>query len=362
MNSVVRIVLKVVNTILPVIAALLLGSVIIIWAGASPVKVYTSIVRSAFFSLNGLNATFVYATPLILTGLSLVIAFRAGVFNMGGEGQLYMGAFWAAVVGFSVKGLPAPFHITLCLLTGIICGALWALIPALLKAYLRINELVTTIMLNTVAITLTGFLTNGPYAYSYQYPTTAPIYKSAELPALFEGRTLTIGIIIALVVFVLVNILISKTTLGYEIDMMGHQAEFGEAVGMNIRKKTVIVFLVSGAICGLAGAIVVMSVYHSFTPSFSANPGLGWDGMTVAMLGNTTPVGSLIAAILFGAFKFGGVSLQIKFGIPNEVIQTIQSSLMLFLSVRFINENAALFKRMFKKEKKEIKADKEGEE
>ncbi len=341
--------LRVFNIVLPVLAALLLGAIAIRADGADPIRVYRSILQSAFFNLKGLSSTLVYATPLIMTGLCLVIAFRGGVFNMGGEGQLYMGAFFATVLGFSVTGLPPWLHTTLCLLCGAVCGALWALIPALLKAYLHINELVTTIMLNYVAITICNFLTNGPFCYSYQYTSTQPVAPSAELPLLFPGYTLTAGIFIALAVGVFVWILMNRTTFGYKVDTIGYRQEFAEAVGMNVRKRTMQIFLLSGAIAGLAGATVILSVYHRFTPSFSANPGLGWDGMTAVMLGGSSPVGTVVAAVMLGAFKFGSVSLQVKFGIPTEVIQIVQSSLMLFLSIRFIRENSETVQRLLAK-------------
>lgn len=338
--------LKTLNILVPVSASLLLGAIAIRLVGASPARVYTSIVRSAFFSLDGFMSSLVYATPLIIIGVSLVVAFRGGIWNMGSEGQLYMGAFFGTYLGFTLTGLPAWLHVTICLLGGFLMGGLWALIPAVLKSYFRISDTVTSLMLNYVAIMFCNYLATGPFSYSYQYTATKPIYSSAEIPPIFSNYTVSWMFVLALVVAAVIAFMTYKTTFGYEVDVIGHQPEFAESVGMNLRKRYMQIFLISGALAGLAGAGVCLSVYKRFTPTFSANPGLGWDGMMATMLGNNSPIGTIIAAIIFGGFKFGSVSLQVKLGVPTEVIEIVQSSLMLFLSVRLIKTNSKIYKRL----------------
>lgn len=207
-------IIRILNTLLPVLFALALGAVAILMVDQNPLKVYASIVRSAFFSKNGFLNTLIFATPLIMTGLCLVVAFGGGVFNLGGEGQLYLGAFFATYLGFTLEGLPSWLHVLICLLGGVVAGALFALIPGILKAYFRINELVSTIMLNYIALIFCNYLTNGPFAYSYQYSSTQPVLESAQLPKLVAGHKLSAGILVALVVFLFVWVLVKRTRFG----------------------------------------------------------------------------------------------------------------------------------------------------
>lgn len=340
---------KVINFLLPVTLALILGAIAIIIAGQNPFEVYASIINSAFFNRTGFLNTLTFATPIMLTGIGVVLAFSGGVWNLGGEGQMLCGGFAAAYLGFTLTGLPAWLHIPICLIGGILGGMLFALIPAIMKAKFRINEMVTTLMLNYVAITLFLYLTNGPFAYSYQYSSTKPIEAAAILPAFIPKNNLTSGIIIALVVGIAAWVVMKKTKFGYEISALGKQQEFADAVGMRVSKKIIHLFLISGGIAGLAGAIEIMAIHHRFLPNFAE--GLGWDGMLAAMLGGYTPLGTIVSSIVFGAFKFGGVSLQVKFGVPGEIIQIIQSSMILFLSVKFLKNKKLLF---WKKKEEDI--------
>lgn len=336
------------NGIIPVVLAFALGSVFISVAGHNPLQVYGLIVKEAFLDKKGFINTLAYGTPIIITALAACIAYNANVYNFGTEGQLYCGAFLAAFLGFTLSGLPHIVHVTICLLGGIAGGMAYALIPALLKSLLRINEVVTTIMLNSVAIIVTTYLTNGPFNAHVGYSATDPVAESAQFSRLYPGARLTTSFFMMLLLVVAVHIVLSKTKLGYEIRALGSNSEFSDAMGMRVYKKYILLFLISGGISGLAGASEIMGVNYRFTPSFSTNPGLGWDGVQIALLARNNPILSLVVGIIYGGFKYGGVVLQSQLGLSNDVINIIQSSMILFLAVRYVDEKTGFLRKLFK--------------
>ncbi|MEG0979487.1 MAG: ABC transporter permease, partial [Oscillospiraceae bacterium] len=295
---------NILNTLLPVLLAFAIGGIIILAIGENPITTYSIMIQKSFLSVNGLLKTLHMASPLILTGLAIAVSFKANVFNMGVEGQMLLGAFFAAVAGFSFD-LPPVVHVTICLLTGMIVGAIFALIPALLKAYFKVNEMVVTLMMNYVAIEIVKFLAQGVYKDPTSgYVSTYTINPSAMFNKL--GNTgITAFFLISLALFVIIFIIMKKSKLGYEITAMGKNPEFAEATGMKISKKIIIIMLISGALSGIAGAGFLMSEKFRFTLDFSGNPGLGWDGMLIALLGAHNPVGIIIAAIFYAGLKTG---------------------------------------------------------
>ncbi|MFV0351890.1 MAG: ABC transporter permease, partial [Oscillospiraceae bacterium] len=253
-------------------------------------------------------------------------------------------------------GLPAPLHILVCLLGGAVAGMAYALIPAILKAYFRINEVVVTIMMNNIAIIFTSYLTNGPFADNVGYAATYAVAETAQIARMNSRYRVTYAIYIAVFILFLVWVLMKKTRLGYEISAIGKQKEFADAIGMKVYKKIIIVFLIGGAIAGVAGATEIMGVNIRFTPGWSTNPGLGWDGQAVCLLANKSPFGILITAFLFGAFKYGGVALQSKMGISLDIVNIIKSCLILFLVARYITVNSRIF-NLFKTDKSRVAAE-----
>ena len=221
-------------------------------------------------------------------------------------------------------------------------GALYALIPGLLKGFLNANEMVVTIMLNYVATLLTGYLASYPFkAKGVGFAATDLIEKSAELPRFSKMTQLNYSFVIALVVVLLAYVLFKKTKLGYEIDAIGKNGNFAEAVGMNVAKKTVLIMIISGMIASLAGAGEVLGVHHRFISDFS--PGYGWDGLTIALLGSNHPAGVLVAALFFGMLKNGGSSMELVVGVPRSLIDVIQGLIIFFLAVDFIAKRFGLF-------------------
>ncbi len=340
MEKTKKILISVINIVLPILFALVVGAVFIAITGKNPLKVYAFLIKQSFFSTTGILNTLASATPIIMTGLGIAICFKAGMYNMGIEGQMYMGAFFAAYLGFTLTGLPPLIHITICILGGMLVGMLYSIIPAVLKARFHVDEMVVTMMLNYVAQIFTKYLTNGPF-YGYTgFPATEFIEESAKLPRFYSKVAFTPAFLIALACVAVFVVIYKKMKLGYEIEAMGKQIYFADSVGMRVDKKIFIIFLVAGAVSGIAGATEVLGVHYRFISGFSANPGLGWDGMLVALLAANDPIGVVFAAILFGSLKYGGTTLQTFMGVSNDTIGIIQAALILFLSVRFIKTDS----------------------
>jgi simple sugar transport system permease protein len=343
---------NILNVLIPVISAFVLGGIIIAAIGENPFLTYSIMIKKSLFSVNGLLKTLHFASPLILTGLAIAITFKANIFNMGVEGQAVLGAFFAGVVGFAVKGLSPALHISLCILTGVVVGMLFALIPALLKAYFNVNEMVVTLMLNYVVVEIVKFLSQGVFKDpSSGYVSTYPIAESAMFKKIFNSD-LTVFFFIALIVFAIMYVVFKKSKLGYEVTSIGKNPEFSEATGMRVSRKIITIMLISGAISGLAGAGFLMSEKYRFTLDFSGSPGLGWDGMLIALLGSHNPVGILVAAIFYAALKTGSEYIGVFTNVPKDIVGVIQGLLILFLSVKFLNEQFNLtnkFRILFKK-------------
>ena len=334
-----------ISTFIPIFAAFFVGAIMILAIGEDPILTYRVMVEKSLLNWDGLLKTLHLASPLILTGLAIAITFKANIFNMGVEGGAVLGGFFAGIAGFTFNGLPAPLHIFLCLLTGAVVGMVYALIPAILKAYYKVDEMVVTLMLNYAVVVLVTFLSQGVFRDpSSGYVATYAIYDSAMFTKIL-GTNLTYFFFISMVVFVMLYILFKKTKLGYEITAIGKNAEFAEAMGMKVRQTIIKIMLISGALSGLAGAGYLMSEKFRFTLDFSGNPGLGWDGMLIALLGGHDPIGVLIASIFYAALKTGSEYIGIYTNVPKDIVAIIQGILILFLSVKFISARLGLVEK-----------------
>lgn len=322
--------------------AFFIGGVIIAAIGENPFLTYQIMIQRSLFSTNGLLKTLHFAAPLILTGLGIAITFKANIFNMGVEGAAVLGAFFAGVVGFSLKGIDPGLHITLCLLTGMLVGMALTLIPAVLKACFKVNEMVVTLMLNYVVVEVVKFLAQGVFKDPASgYVSTYMIADSAMFKKI-AGSDLTFFFFIALFVLAVLYVVFTKSKLGLEITAIGKNLEFAEAAGMSVAKKIIIIMLISGAVSGLAGAGFLMSEKYRFTLDFSGNPGLGWDGMLIALLGRHSPIGVLIVAVFYAALKTGSEYIGLFTNVPKDIVGVIQGILILFLSVGFIKNSKSI--------------------
>ncbi len=274
----------------------------------------------------------VAATPYIFAGLAVAVGFRCGLFNIGVEGQLFIGAICSVWVGFAVKGLPAIIHIPLALLAGAAGGAAWAFVPAILKAKTGAHEVINTIMMNYIAFRLSEWLLNGPLMRPGTANPVSPfIEPSAELPRFFpDPIRFHAGFFIALAVAAFVYWLLFKTTLGFELRTVGANPNAAKYAGMNITRNIVIGMCLSGALGGLAGANEVLGVNHNLANAFSS--GYGFDSIALALLGKSHPFGVVLAALLFGTLRSGATRMQNVAQIPIDIISVIQALIIAFIA------------------------------
>jgi simple sugar transport system permease protein len=321
----------------PLLLTLVVGALVLAATGRNPVSVYHLYLLQAAGDWPLLANTFSAATPLLLTGVGTALAFRAGFFNVGLEGSVYIGALATAWVGAGLSGVSGPLVATGALVAGLAGGAAWLLLPALLRTYLAIDEVVTTLMLNYVAIALTSYLV----LYHLLYQTignaqTRPIPQSVQLSPLVSGTTLTVAAPIALALVLLYGWFLRYTRLGVEVRMVGDNAPFAAAVGFSIRRAALLTMLMGGALGGLAGGFVVLGVTHNFTSGFSTQPGYGYSGIAVAVLGRNSWLGLLLAALFFGGLASAGGVIQLFGNVPIALTQILQGMLMIFAGVQFV--------------------------
>ncbi len=286
-------------------------------------------VRQAF---NPLSETIVSATPLIFTGLSVALAFRVGLFNIGAEGQLYLGALFAVIAGFSFAGLPWFIHVPIAVAAGFLGGALWGLIPGFLKARTGAHEVIVTIMLNFVAYNLINWAlkTELVQREGRPDPISKIVQPSAVIPALIEGLRANWGIVIALLAAVAVWWLLFRSTKGFEFRAVGLNPRAARYAGMSIAWSTVLSMVIAGGLAGLAGAVVILGGSGTLSPGFS--PGYGFDGIVVALVGATRPLGVVAAAFLFGALRAGATPMQAATGTPLDLVVVIQALVIMFIA------------------------------
>lgn len=322
------------STLLPILAALVVGGFVIMAIGEDPITTYSVLLQKSLLNYSGLMKTLHYAAPLILTGLAIAITFKANIYNMAVEGAAVLGGFTAAVVGFSVHGIPAPAHIAFCLFMGIIAGVLYTAVPALLKAYLNVDEMVVTLMLNYALAIVLQFFSEGILKDPKSgYVSTYAISSDAMFHKLF-GSTLTPFFFISIIVFIFFFFVFKKSKLGYEITAMGNNPIFSEAAGMNVRRKILLIMLISGALSGLAGGGFMLSEKYRYTLDFSGDPGLGWEGMLIALVGRKDPIGILIASIFFAALNTGSDYVDMFTNVPTNIVGVLQGIIILFVSFR----------------------------
>lgn len=326
----------------PLIAILLsfiVGGIIVAAFGSDPIVAYKAMFKGSLGSWSSFGETLVSVTPLILTGLAVAFAFRCGLFNIGAEGQFIMGSVTAVWAGWAFNGMPAILHVPIVLLSGALAGGIWAGIVGWLKAKVGSHEVINSIMMNYIAMYFSNFivmnLLNEPTkAFSYEIADTAKLYRFAESISIFKGSRVHIGIIFALIVAVFAYYLLNKTIRGYEIRAVGFSPFAAEYGGINVPRNIVLAMFISGMFAGLAGAIMVTGIQFRANNLFGFT-GYGFDGIAVALVGNSHPIGVILSAFLFGVLQKGGPMMQLQ-GVPKEVVGIIQGIIILFVAVNFI--------------------------
>lgn len=322
----------VLRVLLTLLIALLLGGIIMEISGKDSIAAYRLLYREAVGGQRQVANTLLKATPLIFTGLATMVAFRAGIFNVGVEGSLYLGAFGAAWVGFTFTGLPAIPLIVLSFAFAALVGGLWGVIPGYLKARWAVDEIVTTIMLNYVAIFFTDYLVNGPfYLPGMANAMSERVAPQAELPRIIRSSQWNPAFFLAIAAFIAVLFLMRRLTLGYEIRALGSNLQFARWSSMPILRIIVLVMFVSGALGGLAGAGQALGVHYRFVSGFSR--GLGYDGIVIALVGRNHPIGILLAALFFGALRSGSTVMEIFTDVPRDLVDVIQALIIFFIAI-----------------------------
>lgn len=315
--------------VLSIVLALLIGALLIWIAGFNPWFAYYEMFMGAFGSAYALSETLVKAIPLILCGLGVGLAFKTVLWNIGAEGQLYMGAFAATGVALAFPGGQAWWVLPLMFIAGFLAGAVWGLIPGVLKARMNVNEIITSLLLNYVAILWVDYLVYGPWKdpKGYNFPFTAPFSPSAWLPTFGDTR-IHLGLIFGLVAAVLIYFLLRSTRLGFEIRVIGENPQAARYAGMNIPRTILLVFLLSGGLAGLAGMAEVSGIIHRLQHAIS--PGYGYTAIIIAWLSRLNPVLTILVSFLFGGLLVGGFSVR-AFGLSESLVYLLQGMILFFL-------------------------------
>lgn len=320
-----------ISLFLSIFASLLIGALIMLANGRGPLVGYGALLNGAFGSKYNMATTFAKTVPLVLTGLATAVSFRSGISNIGGEGQLYLGAFAAAYVGITFTALPGFIGVILGIIAGALVGGLYAFVPALLKVKYKVDEVITTIMLNTVATFFTGYLVNYPFASAMgKMGGTEIVAEQYQLTRLVRLSTLNTSIFYMGIIAIVIYYLMEKTSFGYDFKIIGQNNLFGRYGGIKDKKKMVIAMVISGALCGIAGVFEVYGVHYRFLQHIS--PGYAFDGMLIALIVRNNPIGVILMSIFFGALKTGSISMENATGIPSELVLVIQSIIILFIA------------------------------
>jgi len=328
--------------VLALLTALIVGAIIMFIFGDDPIAAYRGLFDGAFGSGKAWDQTFRKTVPFVLTGLSVAIAFKAGLFNIGAAGQFIMGSVFAVFVGINFEGLPGFIHMPLALTAGIVGGMLWGAIPGVLKVYTGAHEVIVTIMLNYIASLFAGWTvyaggsrgqTPGPLWDPNAGPIsqTPQIFETARIPAIFPPPyRIHYGIFIMLATVALMAWLIYKMTTGFELRTVGLNVKAAKYAGIRVNWTIILAMVLAGGLAGMAGGIETLGVNFKFAPEFGG--GVGFDGITVALLGQTNPFGVLLAGFLFGALDSGGAAMQFQSGVSADIIQVIQALILAFVA------------------------------
>ena len=330
---------NVLYTIIAIIAGLLIGAVFLMIAGISPAVAYGKLFSSIFSKPKYLVWTLVYASPLIFTGLSVAFSFRTGLFNIGAEGQFVIGGLVACVLGIVLK-LPAGLHAIVCLAAAAAAGCIWSLIVGILKVKRGIHEVLSFIMFNWIAFYLSNYVVNLPGIHRDSSEATQDVAASARL-LMPEGLRSTLdcsnahwGIVLAVIAAVIIWVIIEKTTLGYKLKAVGFNSNGAEYGGIDANKSILTALGISGLLSGLGGAVQVLGMAGRLS-QFAGQEGFGFEGITVALIGSSNPIGCIFSGLFYGAMKYGGSKLSIVKA-PSEVVDIIMGCIVLLIAIAHV--------------------------
>ena len=341
-------------TLIAIAAGFIIGAVFLLIAGISPAVAYGKLLNSIFGKPKYLFWTLIYASPLIFTGLSVAFSFRTGVFNIGAEGQFVMGTLTACVLGILVD-LPAVIHVPLCIIAAAAAGMIWSLIVGILKVKRGIHEVLSFIMFNWIAFYLSNYVVNlavihkeGGGEASKDVLESSRLLFPEGLRKALDCSAANWGIIMAIVAAVIIWVVIEKTTLGYQLKAVGFNSNAALYAGINADRSVLTALGISGALAGLGGAVQILGMSGRLS-QFAGQEGFGFEGITVALIGSSSPIGCIFSGLFYGAMKYGGSKLSMVKA-PSEVVDIIMGCVILFIAISQIFR--VLFARFGKKEGK----------
>ncbi|MDR3164278.1 MAG: ABC transporter permease [Synergistaceae bacterium] len=328
--------ISVARYVISFLGVLLLGSFMISLQGEDPVNAARLIMKGAFGNRVSIGNSLRWAIPCMLTGSASIIAFKSGVINLGIEGQMYVGAFVAAVLGWAFK-LPPALHVTLCIAASGAAGIAWVIIPALLRLFFRLNEYVTTMMMNFIGTLICDYFVVWVILPGVAITTTTAatptINKSARLATLIKGTSCSTGFLIGVAACVLVYILYRFTVKGYELKQVGENIKFARTGGVNVKKTFAAIFILSGMLGGLSGGIEVCGGYYKYVSGFSYT--MGWEGIMIANICNNHPIGLIFVSIVWGALKTGAMSMERGTSLNRLTVNLLQMLFVILVSVNY---------------------------
>lgn len=314
-----------------VLLALLVGAVLIAMTGHGPAEAYATLFHGAFIDYWGFATTLVKLSPLLLAGLAVALPLRVGLFNIGAEGQIYLGGLFAAVVALYGPAMPGWIGIPICAAAGMLGGALWGLIPGYLKAMRNVNEVIVTLLMNYVGINLISYFVSGPMmAENAPYPYSPEIPESLFLPHVMPRTDAHIGVAVAVALAFALYFVFRRTSIGYSLDTVGRNKHAARYAGMSVRGHIMLSMVAGGSLAGLAGAFEVLGLKYRLFHLFSA--GYGYDGIIIAFLANANPLGSAAAATFLAGLESGANTMQRAVGVPVTVIEAIEGLVVIFVA------------------------------
>jgi ABC-type uncharacterized transport system permease subunit len=341
MNKVIRLFTRdsAVTPLVAIVLGLLFGALVMLVGGYNPITAYTALFSKVFSNPYDFGETIREITPLILTGLSVAFAFRTGLFNIGAEGQFIMGMTGATIIGVKIQGLPWIIHAPLAVIAGALLAGCWGAIAGYLKAKRGVNEVITTIMLNWIALFLSNYIVNRfllepgqQRSYMIQESASMSIGWLSEMMGSARVHWGTLVAIIGAIVF---YIILWKTRQGYELRAVGHNMDAAKYAGMNVNRNIVKAMFIGGVFAGLAGVFEVLGVFH-YQTVMAASPGYGFDGIAVALLGANNPLGVVLGAMLFGGLTYGSAGMSFAADVPPEIIRIVIGSVIFFVATQGI--------------------------
>ena len=342
--------------LISIVMGFIVGAVVLTIAGYSPLAAYREMILGVFSKPKYMVQVIIRATPLIFTGLSISFAFKTGMFNIGAEGQAIMGMVTAAVVGYCIE-LPPVIHFIAVALAAIVVAGLWGALVGVLKAKFGIHEVISGIMLNWIALYFNNFMISMPWLKKPEAEASYEVLESSWLVVLNSWKTsdagrewlldgthpvlsdvlirtdLNYGIFLAIAAAALVWFLLTRTTKGYEMRAVGSGADAARFAGINVNKNLILSLAIAGALAGLAGAVVITGTMPHRISVLTAQPGYGFDGISVALMANTSPFGVIASALLFAGLQYGGSSIQAELGAPREIINIVLGTLIFFIAM-----------------------------